>query len=101
MGLNWALTPMPYGPEWRLCRKLLHEQFNRHQVVHYAAQLEESTHAMLRDLLSTPDDFYTHVQQCVVHLQLRCATCINALIIPIQVGGPNRRRYWLWNRHRR
>ena len=71
MGLNWGVTPMPYGPEWRHCRKLLHEQFNRHQVMHYAPQLERGTHVMLRDLLNTPDNFCTHVRQWVVHLQLR------------------------------
>ena len=63
MDFNWGVTPMPYGPEWRHCRKLLYEQFNRHQVAHYAAQQEGSTRVMLRDLLTTPDNFCTHVQQ--------------------------------------
>ena len=62
MGFNWGLTPMPYGPEWRLCRKLLHEQFNRHEVKHYATQLEASTCIMLQGLLNTPDDFSAHVR---------------------------------------
>jgi len=65
MGFNWGVSPMPYGPEWRLCRKLLHEQFNRHEVAHYAAQQEKGTRVMLRDLLSAPSDFCTHVQQWV------------------------------------
>jgi cytochrome P450 len=63
MGFDWGVTPMPYGPEWRLCRKLLHEQFNRHEVGHYAAQQETSTRLMLQRLLSAPDDFPTHAQQ--------------------------------------
>ncbi len=63
MGFNWGVAPMPYGPEWRHCRKLLHEQFNRHEAVHYAAQQEGSTRVMLRDLLSTPNDFCRHVQR--------------------------------------
>ena len=62
MGFDWGLTPMPYGPEWRLCRKLLHEQFNRHEVKHYAAQLEASTQVILRKLLDAPDDYLTHVR---------------------------------------
>jgi len=53
---------MPYGPEWRLCRKLLHGQFNRHEVKHYAAQLEASTQVMLQDLLGAPGDFITNVR---------------------------------------
>jgi len=63
MAFSWGVTPMPYGPEWRICRKLLHEQFNRHEVAHYAAQQEGSTRVMLRDLLSGPEDFCAHVQQ--------------------------------------
>ena len=72
MGFNWGISPMPYGPEWRLGRKLLHEQFNRHEVVHYATQQEGSTHVMLRDLLSAPGDFNVHAQQWVLHRRLRC-----------------------------
>jgi len=72
MEFNWGVGPMQYGPEWRLCRKLLHEQFNRHEVAHYAAQQEGSTRVMLRDLLSAPGDFCTHVQQLVLHRQFRC-----------------------------
>jgi cytochrome P450 len=67
MEFNWGVTLMPYGPEWRLCRKLLHEQFNQHEVAHYAAQQEASTRVMLQDLLNAPDDFSTHVQQWVLH----------------------------------
>jgi len=63
MEFNWGVTPMPYGPPWRLYRKLLHEQFNQHEVAQYNAQQEESTRVMLRDLLSTPDDFCAHVRQ--------------------------------------
>ena len=63
MGFSWTVTPMPYGPEWRLCRKLLHEQFNQHEVVHYATQQEASTRLMLQGLLSAPDDFRAHVQR--------------------------------------
>jgi cytochrome P450 len=65
MGFNWGVSPMPYGPEWRLCRKLLHDQFNRHEIAHYDIQQEGSTRVMLRDLLSTPGDFCTHVEQWV------------------------------------
>ena len=63
MGINWGVGPMPYGPDWRRCRKLLHEQFNRHEAVHYAAQQEGGIRVMLQDLLSTPDDFSKHVEQ--------------------------------------
>src|SRR5260221_14179263 len=55
MGFDWGLTPMPYGPEWRLSRKLLHEQFNRHEIAYYAAQQEAGTHVMLQGLLNAPD----------------------------------------------
>ena len=63
MGFNWGVGPTPYGPEWRYGRKLLHEQFNQHEVAQYAAQQEESTRVMLQDLLSTPDDFCENVRQ--------------------------------------
>jgi len=63
MEFGWTISPLPYGPPWRRCRKLIHEQFNQHEVAHYAAQQEESTRVMLRDLLSTPDDFCAHVRQ--------------------------------------
>jgi len=69
MEFSWGVTPMPYGPEWRHCRKLLHEQFNQHEVAQYAPQQEESTRVMLRDLLSTPGDFCPHVEQWVLRRQ--------------------------------
>jgi hypothetical protein len=72
MGFDWGLTPVPYGPEWRLARKLLHEQFNRHEVAQYAAQLEASTRVMLQDLLNAPDDFFIHAHWLVLHRYLRC-----------------------------
>ena len=63
MAFGWGVSPLPYGPLWRLYRKLLHEQFNQHEVMHYAAHQEESTRVMLRDLLGTPNDFCAHVLQ--------------------------------------
>ena len=72
MGFNWGVSPLPYGPEWRRCRKLLHEQFNRHEVAQYASQQEGSTRRMLRDLLNAPDDFNIHVQQWALHRRLGC-----------------------------
>ena len=63
MDFNWGVSTAPYGPEWRYDRKLLHEQFNQHEVTQYAAQQEESTRVMLQDLLSTPNDFCANVRQ--------------------------------------
>jgi len=63
MAFGWGVSNMPYGPEWRLARRLLHEQFNQHEVVHYATKQEASTRTMLQDLLSAPDDFRAHVQR--------------------------------------
>jgi len=63
MEFSWGVSVMPYGPKWRLSRKLLHEQFNQHEVVHYATQQEASTRLMLQGLLSAPDDFRAHVQR--------------------------------------
>src|SRR5882757_8765111 len=54
MGFDWGLTPMPYGPEWRLCRKLLREQFNQRDIKQYAAQLEAGTEVILRKILDVP-----------------------------------------------
>ena len=67
MAFSWGVTPMPYGPDWRFCRKLLHEQFNQREVVQYATQQEASTCMMLRDLLSAPGDFCAHVNRWVLH----------------------------------
>ena len=91
MAFSWGVTPMPYGPEWRFCRKLLHEQFNRHEVVHYATQQEESTRMMLRDLLNTPGDFCAHVNQWVSYRHLRChnshnSSCRWAARIVVDIG---------------
>ena len=63
MDFNWGVSPTPYGSEWRYGRKLLHEQFNQHEVTQYADQQEESTRMMLQDLLNTPDDFCANVRQ--------------------------------------
>ena len=78
MAFNWGVTPMPYGPEWRLCRKLLHEQFNQHEVAYYATQQEARTRMLLQDLLRAPGDFRPHVQQWVIDCQSRCLHSANA-----------------------
>ena len=78
MAFNWGVTPMPYGPEWRFCRKLLHEQFNQHDAAYYATQQEASTQIMLRGLFHSPSDFRPHVQQWVIYRQFRCLRSANA-----------------------
>jgi len=63
MEFGWGISPLPYGPLWRHYRKIIREQFTQHKAVHYNTQQEECTRMLLRDLLSTPDDFCAHVRQ--------------------------------------
>jgi cytochrome P450 len=61
MGQNWGVTPLQYGPDWRIGRKLLHEQFHQQTIYQYAAAQEKFTNDLILHLKNDPKEFATHV----------------------------------------
>jgi cytochrome P450 len=63
--MNWSINTalMPYGQWWRQHRRLFHEYFHRNAVTEYQPVQRQETHAFLRRLLVTPDNFFHHIRQ--------------------------------------
>jgi cytochrome P450 len=60
MGWDFNTTMIPYGTEWRAHRKLYQQCFRPKATLAYAPIQTEKTHAMLKALLETPEDFRAH-----------------------------------------
>ena len=65
MGCDFAFPFMPYGLEWKKRRKAFQEYFHANELHKYIPSQRRETHAFLRRLLVTPDEFIDHIHQCV------------------------------------
>ena len=63
MGLSWNLVLMPYGTAWRRHRRAFHEHFQANAVHEYLPIQVKETQALLRRLLTTPQNFMHHIRQ--------------------------------------
>lgn len=63
--MTWGVTPLPYGPDWRIERRLLHDQFQQHAVAQYSAQQEACTADLVAGLRDAPAKFAGHIDRCV------------------------------------
>ena len=54
---------IPYGSEWRRVRKEFYAHFNPEAARQYRPLEDEAAHALLRNLLDTPEDFLQHIRQ--------------------------------------
>jgi cytochrome P450 len=64
--MNWqnlSFGFIPYGPWWRRHRRAFHGHFRADAVHKYQPILTKETHAFLRRLLVTPENFLHHVRQ--------------------------------------
>jgi cytochrome P450 len=57
------MTFLPYGPWWRRHRRAFREHFHAGVVHKYKPIQANETHAFLRRLLVTPENFLHHIQQ--------------------------------------
>jgi cytochrome P450 len=63
--MNWYYNMgfLPYGPWWRRHRRAFHEHFHAGAVHKYLPTQTKETHAFLRRLLVTPENFRHHIRQ--------------------------------------
>ena len=63
--MHWDLSMaiIPYGWWWRRHRRSFHQYFHSNTVSKYQPVQRRETHAFLRRLLSTPDNFCHHIRQ--------------------------------------
>lgn len=54
---------MPYGPRLRLSRKLLLQAMTPQTLRKYAFVQEREVYRLLRDLVDSPRNFYTHLRR--------------------------------------
>ncbi|PAV17224.1 cytochrome P450 [Pyrrhoderma noxium] len=59
---SWFIALFPYGDELRKSRQLLHRHFQINAVPRYYQIQEVSTHKLLDNLLSSPEDFFKHIR---------------------------------------
>ena len=57
LNIDWAVTTMNYGPQWKAHRKLFHQYFNKTLIPKYAPVIEYQTLRFLRRLLDDPKEF--------------------------------------------
>ena len=61
MGFNMAFTP--YGSLWRRSRRELQATFRTADLESYHPLEQRAVHGLLRNLLSSPDNFEQHLRQ--------------------------------------
>jgi cytochrome P450 len=63
MGWDFDIPDMPYGTKWRRHRRAFHEHFHANAVHKYLPIQVKETQALLRRLLTTPQNFMRHIRQ--------------------------------------
>lgn len=56
---------MPYGPEWRACRKLAHAALSPSAASKYTTVQEDVAAMLALEILSAPERFFDYVRMCV------------------------------------
>jgi len=70
MGWDWALQVMPYGSRWRRHRTMFQNHFHANlSPVYQPGQIQE-THIMLRNLLTSPNNFNHHIRRAAAAIIL-------------------------------
>lgn len=68
MEMNWSFGLMQYGPEWRKHRRPFHQLVNGSVLPKSYPIFNEEILVLLRKLRDSPEDFKSHIQQCVAFL---------------------------------
>ncbi|KAI6042049.1 cytochrome P450 [Pisolithus marmoratus] len=71
--LGFVTPALPYGEEWRLHRKTLHLVLNKKEALKYDTMLMRVAHGLLRNLLTTPQDYDDHFVMFSVTLIMELA----------------------------
>jgi cytochrome P450 len=62
MGLGNSMPLLPYGAEWRAHRKLARIALNAGALTKYHHVQEELAVLLMKDLLESPDQLFSHVR---------------------------------------
>ncbi|KAJ6516763.1 cytochrome P450 [Mycena vitilis] len=62
MGIDQSFTFMPYGDEWRECRKITHGTLNTTAVKKWHRAQEDIAVVMSKDILDRPQQIYSHIR---------------------------------------
>ena len=65
MEVNWLLSVTEYGERWREGRKIADRSLRPGAISLYHQRIEKKTHALLRQLLSSPAEFRGHIELSV------------------------------------
>ncbi|KAJ7018180.1 cytochrome P450 [Mycena alexandri] len=79
MGWSFNIAMTKYGDEWRTKRRLFNQALNAKASRQYEPQQLVGTHALLEQLLISPDDFLLHLRQMAGRLIMSVAYGINVL----------------------
>nr|BAL05172.1 cytochrome P450 [Phanerodontia chrysosporium] len=80
MGLDQAMPLIPYGAEWRACRKLEHVALNQSAVKQYRPVIEHHAAQLALDILQEPDKFLTHTRLCTTRIILAVTYGLSARV---------------------
>ncbi|KAL0066758.1 hypothetical protein AAF712_006149 [Marasmius tenuissimus] len=82
IGWNKDFILLPYGNLWKTCRRLFHQEFPLNDASQHESQVLRVNRALLRDLLSDPEQYRDHLRQLTGGL-------IILVTYGLDVKGPN------------
>ncbi len=62
-GIDFSMAFAQYGPAWRRSHRELHENLRPADLKSYQPLEQRAVHRLLRNLLSSPDNFGQHFRQ--------------------------------------
>ncbi|KAI0315764.1 cytochrome P450 [Amylostereum chailletii] len=68
--LEKSMTMMPYGAEWRLCRKVQNTALSQTAVKQYHTMQEDIATLMAKEFIDTPADFFNLARLCAGRIVL-------------------------------
>ncbi|KAF9228060.1 cytochrome P450 [Gyrodon lividus] len=69
-GIEFNTALLPYGPEWRIHRRMFHQALRLEATELYQGLYQSSAIKLLQNLLDTPDDFESHLQLYVISITM-------------------------------
>jgi hypothetical protein len=77
-GMDYNIGFAPYGSAWRHSRREFRENFRPIDLEAYQPLEQRAVHRLLRNLLSSPDNFRQHFRQYVVLLSWFIQVALNS-----------------------
>ncbi|THH18673.1 hypothetical protein EW146_g2333 [Bondarzewia mesenterica] len=71
MGWDWSFVGMPYGNSWRKHRGVFQKHFHTRATRRYEPVQIREAHALLRNLLHSPENYYHHLRRNAAALVMK------------------------------